>query len=207
MSDPSQPNAAPPPTESTLSPAWLILLALGAALCGWVVIGPRFFATSSSTVPPNTHLAHLELTPLTPASPPLALDDLRGRVALVNFWGTWCPPCREEFPHLARIEKQYRGRADFRFVSVSLGYGRPQDLDEVQASTQAFLQRGGYDLPVYADAEGRTLDALSPSIDTGGVPITLLVDRDGTITDAWIGFTTSAVDEMGLRLATLLGGK
>jgi len=208
MTDGSSADASPPPTqaEQGIRPLW-VLLALGALLAVWVVAGPRFFASSNPKVPPDTRLSLLELTPLTPTSPPLGLADLRGKVTLVNFWGTWCPPCREEFPHLARLEKQHRNHADFRFVSVSLGNDRPHDLDELRSSTQAFLRSGGYDLPVYADADGRTLDGLSAAIDVGGVPLTLLVDRDGTITDVWIGFTTSAVDEMGMRLATLLGGK
>ena len=202
------PNPSPLPVSESggMRTALVALVVLVTALVGWRLLGPRFFAANSA-VPPDTRLTELDLTPLTPTSPPLALDDLRGKVTLVNFWGTWCPPCVEEFPHLAAIEKQYRGNAGFHFVSISLGYGEPQDLEEVRAATRAFLARGGYDLPVYADPQGRTLDGLKSAIEIGGVPLTLLVDRDGTITNAWIGFTTAAVDEMRLRLATLLGPK
>ena len=201
------PNPSPTPASyfDGMRTALVALVVLVTALVGWRFLGPRFFATANSTVPPDTRLTALELTPLTSTSPPQALDDLRGKVTLVNFWGTWCPPCVEEFPHLAAIEKQYRGNADFRFISISLGYGEPQDIEELRAATQAFLARGGYDLPVYADPRRRTLGGLASAIETRGVPLTLLVDRDGTITNAWIGFTTAGVDEMRMRVATLLG--
>jgi cytochrome c biogenesis protein CcmG, thiol:disulfide interchange protein DsbE len=209
MSDrsPDEASTPPPAASGAANTVWVVLLVLGGVLALWVIVGPWLFAPSNSTVPPDTRLLHLDLTPLSPNSPPLKLDDLRGKVTLINFWGTWCPPCRKEFPHLAEIEKHYRGNGDFRFVSISLGHGHPQDLDELRHETQAFLRLGGYDVPVYADIDRQTIGALSPAVDTGGVPLTLLVDRDGTITDVWAGFTTAAVDEMRLRLATLLGPK
>jgi len=207
MTDAQHPDSPPAKISTGLQTALFALAFLVVALLAWRFLGPRAFATSNSAVPPDTRLVQLDLTPLTPTSPPLSLDDLKGKVTLVNFWGTWCPPCVQEFPHLAAIEKQNRSHADFRFVSISVGGGNSEDIVELSEDTQSFLKRGGYDVAVYADAHRRTIDALAPAIDTGGVPLTLLVDRDGTITNAWIGYTPAAVDEMRLRLATLLGRK
>jgi thiol-disulfide isomerase/thioredoxin len=204
MTDPQHPDSPPQAASTGLQTALFALAFLVVALVAWRFLGPRVFATSNSTVPPNTRLTRLELTPLTPTSPPLSLNDLQGKVVLVNFWGTWCPPCVQEFPHLAALEKQHRIQPNFRFVSISLGGGKPENIAELSEETQAFLASGGYDVAVYADAQRRTMDALAPAIDTGGVPLTLLVDRDGTITNAWIGYTPAAIDEIRLRLATLL---
>src|SRR5437016_6034197 len=61
----------------------------------------------------------LELAPLTGASEGLSLEKLRGKVALVNFWGTWCPPCNAEFPHMVELWDEFRGNGQFAMVSVS----------------------------------------------------------------------------------------
>lgn len=147
--DPRPDTSMPEPTASTgLRTAVIAVTMLLTALVAWRFLGPRFFATANSMVPAGTRLLRLDLTPLTPTSPPLSLDDLRGKVTLVNFWGTWCPPCREEFPHLAAIEKQYRGHADFQFVSISLGLEQPEDIAELSRATRDFLHQHDYDLSV-----------------------------------------------------------
>src|SRR4051812_21386965 len=59
-------------------------------------------------------LTDLQLQPLVNADAPVKLDELAGEVVLLNFWGTWCPPCRLEYPHLATLAGRLSDKSGFR---------------------------------------------------------------------------------------------
>ena len=103
----------------------------------------------------------------------------KGRILLVNFWATWCVPCREEFPDLVRIEAEFRPRGEeFEFVTVSL-----DDVGEIKSSVPEFLSQMKALMPAYllnvADPE--------PAIKWvdeawgGGLPATYLYDAEGRV--------------------------
>lgn len=118
------------------------------------------------------------MTPIAAAlpSPSLRLKDAddksidlaqyRGRVVLVNFWATWCPPCRKEFPSLGRVRKLFRP-GEFEVLAVNVG----EDPDSV------FSFAGITDFPVMFDRDSKTMAAWS----VRGLPTTFLVDRKGQI--------------------------
>lgn len=172
---------------------WLVPLALVGAIV-FAVTRPR----------PTVALTTLELTPLNEAAPAVSVGDLRGQVVLVNFWGTWCPPCREEFPHLAALAKQYEGRKDFRLLSISSQGGATEDLPRLRADTEAFLQRGGYELAVYADPQGATRRGLAAVASPGVFPATFVVDRDGRVVEGWLGYDPATFERIKLQVASLL---
>jgi thiol-disulfide isomerase/thioredoxin len=152
-------------------------------------------------------LAVLELAPLVNAEAPVSLADIQGRVALVNFWGTWCPPCLAEMPHLAEVYQRWRDHDDFRFLAVSCSPdppGSPEDLDQIRSDSQAYLDRAGLEIPVYADPGGKTrlgFDSIGP---LRGYPTTVLVDRRGLVVAVWEGFNPKAPVEIENRLAEVL---
>ena len=82
---------------------------------------------------PETHLGvgqkltFLELEPLTGSPPPISVADLQNHVVLLNFWGTWCPPCREELPHMANLQKRFAGRESFHLLAISYPPGGQGD--------------------------------------------------------------------------------
>ena len=87
-------------------------------------------------------LTYLKLSPLTGHPPPLALKDLIGRVTLLNFWGTWCPPCREELPHMAELRRRFAGEEAFQLLAVSFPpIGPPDDVQSLREETAALLER------------------------------------------------------------------
>jgi cytochrome c biogenesis protein CcmG/thiol:disulfide interchange protein DsbE len=136
-------------------------------------------------------LAQVDLQPLTGQGKPVAQGDLAGKVILLNFWGTWCPPCREEFPHLVSIYDEFRGRSDFRFLSVSSGSGLTEpeaDVNMLRQDTLEFLYQARVDLPTYTDAEGRTRQAVDKAGGFVGYPTTLVFDRRSVIRGAWVGY-------------------
>ncbi len=114
----------------------------------------------------------------------LTLSSLRGKAVIVDFWDTWCPPCRKALPHLQELSETYR--ADL--VVVGVAFGREGE-DKVRA---------------YAKQHGLTFEMVlfnqSSSIltDFGGIqsiPTTFLIDADGVIQAKWVGAADKATYE------------
>lgn len=109
------------------------------------------------------------------------LDENRqaGRRLLVNFWATWCTPCREEFPDLVRIQEEFGARADFRFVTVSL-----DDPTELAKAVPEFLaETGAAGMPAYL-LNAKDQEVAIRLIDQGwfgDLPATFLFSPDGTL--------------------------
>jgi peroxiredoxin len=121
--------------------------------------------------------AHAAIAPNAPApdftlksldGPNLRLAEQRGRVVLVNFWATWCGPCKQEMPHLNRLYDKYRTSG-----FVLLGVNVDEDARQA-AGTAAKL---GVRFPVLFDAE----KAVSKLYDLQSMPATVLIDRDGRV--------------------------
>jgi thiol-disulfide isomerase/thioredoxin len=95
-------------------------------------------------------------------------SDYHGRVVLLNFWGSWCPPCREEFPSLERLQQAFDSR-EFTVLAVT--------VSDEPAAVERFL--GGRQVPfdILIDGSQRTADAYRAA----GVPVTYLLDRQGRL--------------------------
>src|SRR5664279_786995 len=99
----------------------------------------------------------------------LNLSDLKGKVVLLNFWATWCPPCREEIPSMVGLNQAMQGKA-FQMLAVSVDEGG-------KAAVEAFFKKGGVVLPALLDTEGK----VSRLYATTGVPETFVIDGKGVI--------------------------
>ena len=112
------------------------------------------------------------------AAPPLALEDLqgrthrladyRGRVVLVNFWATWCEPCREEMPSMEKLRASLAGRP-FEILAVNLA--------EPRSRIEKFLDLMPLGFPILLDRDGSTARAWRARL----LPASFLVGRDGRI--------------------------
>ncbi len=106
----------------------------------------------------------------------LKLSSLRGKVVMIDFWDTWCPPCRKALPHLEAISLEYSQD----LVVVGVAFGR-----DGEAKVKQFVTQNKLTFPmVLADPEFKVTK------DFGGVqsiPTTFLVDRDGLIVKKWVG--------------------
>ena len=145
----------------------------------------------------------LELTRLSGDQESVTLDDMAGKVVLVNFWGTWCPPCRKELPVLADLRKKLAGNGDFKFLAVSCGPNMSEDIGVLREDTIAFLKQADIDVPVYADPGGVTRGAFDAVAGLRGVPTTFILDRHGIIRGVWPGFrpgVEKGMEELILQL-------
>ncbi len=97
-----------------------------------------------------------------------SLAEARGKVVLVNFWATWCPPCREEIPHLEELWKQIQGK-DFVMVAVA----REQSEDEVRP----FVEANKMTFPVATDPDRSQYALYAEQY----IPRNIVIDREGMI--------------------------
>ena len=104
------------------------------------------------------------------------LRDLRGRVVLLNFWATWCPPCKAEMPDLDALYREYGATRDFVVIGVNLA-----EAPEVVAS---FARQNRVTFPLALDRDGAVTTDLYR---VRGFPTSMIVDRAGVIRDVWLG--------------------
>lgn len=106
---------------------------------------------------------------------PISIARLKGNVVLIDFWATWCPPCRAELPKVIQLYKQYHSQG-FEIIGVS--------LDSDRDTLDKFLkQQNGMTWPQYFDGQGWG-NKLVGEYDVHGIPSTLLIGRDGKIIEA-----------------------
>jgi thiol-disulfide isomerase/thioredoxin len=98
----------------------------------------------------------------------LEMGALKGKVVLVNFWATWCPPCRKEMPSMDRLDKMETGRP-FTIVAV--------DVKEAEDLVERFLEEMPLGFPVALDPEGKLAAAWKAFV----YPTSFLVDKAGRI--------------------------
>jgi len=106
---------------------------------------------------------------------PLKLSDLQGKVVLLNFWATWCPPCREEIPSMIKLNKLMAGKP-FQMVAISIDEGG-------KPAIESFFQTSGQTLPAYTDPDNRAAKAYGIT----GVPETYIIDKNGLLIKKVIG--------------------
>ena len=90
----------------------------------------------------------------------------RGKVVFINFWATWCPPCRAEFPSIEALYAKYKNNPDFVFLTIN--------EDDDPAAASAYLHRKGYSVPFYQAH-------VSKEIFSGTLPTTVILDKTGKI--------------------------
>jgi thiol-disulfide isomerase/thioredoxin len=106
--------------------------------------------------------------PLRGGSAPLGLEQLRGQVVMVNFWASWCEPCRKEFPLLDQIYKKYKA-AGFTLIGVNV---EPDAKD-----AEGFIAKTPVTFPIVFDKDS----AVSKLYHVSGMPTTVLIDRKGVL--------------------------
>jgi len=112
----------------------------------------------------------------------VTLNDLKGHPMIVNFWATWCPPCRREMPDLI---KAYEAHKDEGLVVLEVNSA------EAPVQVEAFIEQFGVTAPVVIDARNEVLGVYR----TNGLPASFFIDKDGVIQAHWPGFLDAATLE------------
>jgi cytochrome c biogenesis protein CcmG/thiol:disulfide interchange protein DsbE len=161
--------------------SWLrfALLALAAIAVGELYVRLRESPTPRGTPAPEFSLLDTD-------GHRVALSSFRGKVVAVNFWATWCGPCRDEIPDLVRLYSENEGKC-FELLGIASESGT---RDEVAAAAQ----RLGINYPVLLDSEGRAGDAFHIL----GYPRTFLIDAQGRIRTAFEGAVEGSAIERAL---------
>lgn len=115
-----------------------------------------------------------------------------GKVRVVDFWATWCDPCREQLPFLDRLSRQY-GVQGLEVYAVS--------FDEDRASLDSFLEHTPVSFPILWDKGG---EALSEPLEVTRLPTTLLLDRKGIVRDVHLGFDPADASKFESEVRRLL---
>lgn len=198
LSKPSQPSKSPPwaMTHLRLVVIWIGLL-LGLMLLFRLIPLARIAPNPEEHAGVGKPLTHLALSPLTGGAKAVAWSELLGRVTLLNFWGTWCRPCRDELPHLAELRRRYAGREAFQLLAVSCpAGGMPDDVQSLREQTAAMLKQFDLDLPTYYDPQMATRAGVEQLTGATGYPLSVLLDRRGIIRAVWVGYWPGVETEM-----------
>jgi len=104
----------------------------------------------------------------------VSLSSLRGRVVLINFWATWCPPCRSEMPSLNSLYKEYRGKG---LVVLAIS------TDRRMSDVKDYVSKNTFEFQILLDPDMR----VSRSYKVFSIPTTFLIERNGVIIKRFLG--------------------
>ncbi len=183
-----------------LLPIALTLLMLIAVACG-----SQPTAESTTPAPTATPLITVETTEAPAAAPTanphavpapdftlqtldgdsVSLSDYRGKLVMLNFWASWCPPCNSEMPDLQRYYEQHK---DEDFIILGVNY---QDSPD---KVQAFVEKYGVTFPILLDSDGRVANLFGVQ----GLPTSFFVDKAGNVIGYQPGPVTKEMLEDGI---------
>ena len=157
-------------------------VAIGAAALGFFFGQPQIAPQSEASIAPDAAAKLADLAVTTPQGQPVSLSQWQGKVRVVNFWATWCPPCREEMPEFSRVQEKLAGKG-VQFVGI--GIDTPDNIINFQKTNPVSypLLMGSYDVLKLTVELGNKTSAL---------PFTVILDREGKITHITTGKLSEA---------------
>lgn len=173
---------------------------LGAVLAACCVFGMPT-PTHAADLPPLSHSLTMQAPKVAPALKLKGLDgkmhdlaQFRGRVVLINYWATWCPPCRREMPSMERLMQALKGEP---FVVLAVDVG--EDAETIETFTGQLDTELTF--PILLDARSHAMQAWK----VAGLPTTFLVDRQGRIVASAVGGREFDHPEIIQTIRDLLG--
>jgi len=157
---------------------WALCAALGLAA------GSALPVVAPTTLAPDFTLRTMD-------GPNMRLQEQRGRVVMINFWATWCGPCRQEMPHLNRLFQKY-GSSGFVLLSVN--------VDDDTRNAADVAAKLGVTFPVLWDTDKK----VSRLYDLATMPSTVLIDRDGKVRYVHRGYLNGFEDTYEKQVRELL---
>ena len=169
-----------------------------ARLGAWAAGGGLFLALAVFAIPqaaalePGARAPAVEAAPLRPGPARVSLERLRGQVVYVDFWASWCVPCRNSMPALDALAQRHGARG-FTVVGVN--------KDASVADAERFLRRVPVAFTLVSDAD----DAVARAFGVRAMPSGYLLDRQGVVRRVHRGFTDDTAATLEREIAELLG--
>jgi len=148
-----------------------------------IAFAVRYYLSSYSFTQPSTETSSLGTQTLFAAKfsdvsgKSQAISQWKGKIIVINFWATWCPPCREEMPELSHLQQQYRDRN-----LIVLGIST-DELDKIQE----FVKESPVSYPLLSGEIDAMNVGLSLGNDKGVLPYTVIIKPDGSIAKTYFG--------------------
>jgi cytochrome c biogenesis protein CcmG/thiol:disulfide interchange protein DsbE len=158
--------------EQAVAVLVLLVLVAGLGACGGQTSSTQNIGINQGNVAVDFQLLSLE-------GEEISLSQYQGSVVLINFWATWCPPCRAEIPD---IEKAYQARSNDGFVVLGIA------VEQAHSLVAPFVEIMGMSYPVLLDERSQVYKTYR----IPGLPVSILVDRDGVIRVRHVGILARA---------------
>lgn len=176
---------------SCFAPALLFAMALPAAACAGAEKGAE--SGDPATLVGNP-APDFELAAVTGSKGTISLKDLHGQVVLLDFWGTFCEPCKKSFPKLQALSQKYASRG-LHVIGIS------EDEDDDKDKIPSFAQTYGAKFSLAWDGDKTVARRYKPET----MPSSFLIDKDGIVRFAHVGFHDGEEVEVENELRGLLG--
>jgi thiol-disulfide isomerase/thioredoxin len=160
---------------------------LAASLCTIAFIAPSY-ATTSGELAPAFNLSALQNS----SAAQIQLSDYKGKVVYVDFWASWCGPCKRSFPVLNSLRSKYQSQG-FEVIGVN--------LDDDVADAKAFLAKLPVSFPIALDNKGATAEQYAVK----GMPSAYLIDKQGKVQYVIEGFSDNEAAQLDAHISQLLG--
>lgn len=166
-------------------------LRAGAAAAGLVAAAAAMASPQAAALEAGARAPAMEAAPLQPGSARVSLERLRGRVVYVDFWASWCVPCRSSMPVLDALAKRHGARG-FTVVGVN--------KDASATDAERFLRRVPVGFTLVSDAD----DAIARAFGVRAMPSGYLLDRQGVVRRVHRGFNAETAAALEREIAELL---
>jgi cytochrome c biogenesis protein CcmG/thiol:disulfide interchange protein DsbE len=186
-------DSAAMPSRSRLVPA-LVALTLPIAACAGAEKGADSAGDTGTLI--GNPAPDFQLTAVNGSKDEISLKDLHGRVVLLDFWGTFCEPCKKSFPKLDALQHKYAS-SGLRIIGVS------EDEDEDKDKIPGFAKTYGATFSLAWDGDKAVAKRYKPET----MPSSFLIDRDGVVRFAHVGFHDGEETEIESEIRGLLGAK
>lgn len=127
-------------------------------------------------------------------SPNSQFEDYKGQWLYVDFWASWCGPCKRSFPYMNELQAKYKA-ANFKIMAIS--------LDAEKSDALSFLAKQSTSFDVFHDPEGK----FASYFELPGMPTSYLVDPTGKVVATHVGFNTKTKDKVNKQLQAVLVNK
>jgi len=124
----------------------------------------------------------------------VSLSDFKGQVVLIDFFATWCPPCRAVTPILRELETKYKDKG---LTVISIDQGEPREM------AADYAKEMGYTALMLVDEDG----SVSERYKVTGLPTLVIIDQNGKVSSYQVGFAPQAMDKLEGQICKLLGIK